>query len=151
MHANPEVMDDYGGPIDRAASDSKLDRYAAAYAKHGFGRMAVEAQDDAFLGYVGVMPAFPGHPLGEHFEAGWRLSRTAWGQGYASEAARAAIDDALARPGVAEVLAYTGPENSRSQAVMARLGLRRDADRDFTAEYPDTPPWRGLVWVAERL
>ena len=112
--------------------------------------MSVETHDGAFLGYVDVMPASPGHPLGHHFEAGWRLARSAWGHGYASEAARAALDDALARPGVAEVLAYTGPEIQRSQAVMGRLGLRRDPSRDFTANYPDTPSWRGLVWIAER-
>ena len=38
MHADPVVMDDYGGPISRKESDAKLDRYAMAYRQHGFCR-----------------------------------------------------------------------------------------------------------------
>lgn len=148
MLADAEVMRDQGGGIARADADAKRARYAEAFAAHGFGRWAVETRSGAFVGYVGVMPSWPGHPLGPHHEIGWRLVRAAWGQGYASEAARAALADAFARCGLEEVLAYTGPDNARSQSVMARLGLQRDAARDFTAAYPGLPVWRGLVWAA---
>lgn len=151
MHADPEVMHDYGGPISRSASDAKFDRYAAAYRQHGFCRWAIESRAGDLLGYAGIMPSRPGHPLGPHVDIGWRLVRHAWGHGYATEAARAALHDALTRVGLTEVLAYTAPENFRSQAVMGRLQLQRDAVRDFTADYDGTKGWRGLVWVARRV
>ena len=150
LNSDTEVMADEGGPIERAASDAKLDRYRAAFERHGFGRWVVEERDGRFLGYAGIMPSPPGHPLGEHFEIGWRLTRTAWGSGYATEAARAALDDAFGRAGLPEVLAYTAADNLRSRAVMERLGLLRDPARDFTADYPHRKGWRGLVWVARR-
>ena len=75
LHQDPEVMRDYGGPISRTASDAKLDRYASAFREHGFCRWAVERREGDFLGYVGVMPSDPAHPLGAHFEIGWRIVR----------------------------------------------------------------------------
>jgi RimJ/RimL family protein N-acetyltransferase len=150
LNSDIEVMADEGGPIDRASSDAKLDRYAASFEGHGFGRWLIEDRHGGFLGYAGVMPSPAGHPLGEHFEIGWRLARMAWGHGYATEAARAALDDALGRAGLSEVLAYTAADNLRSQAVMQRLRLFRDPARDFTADYPHRKGWRGLVWVARR-
>jgi RimJ/RimL family protein N-acetyltransferase len=148
MHADPEVMLDYGGPISRAASDVKLDRYAAAFDCHGFCRWLVESRAEGFLGYAGVMPSPAAHPLGPHFEIGWRFTRGAWGRGYATEAARAALHDVFARALLREVLSYTAPDNFRSQAVMERLRLERDPARDFTADYDGIASWRGWVWVA---
>lgn len=149
MHADPQVMLDLGGPIGRSESDAKLDRYRTAYAEHGLSRWAVETLDGDFLGYAGVMPRLsPDHPLGAHFEVGWRLVRKAWGHGYATESARAALDDAFWRVGLEEIVSYTSADNLRSQAVMTRLGLLRDAPRDFTAEYKGVGWWQGLVWVA---
>ncbi|MGD9881781.1 MAG: GNAT family N-acetyltransferase [Reyranella sp.] len=145
LHADPEVMADLGGPIDRVASDAKFDRYVANFARHGISRWAVTARDGDFLGYAGVTPEPDSHPLGRHCQVGWRFARRAWGHGYATEAASAALDDAFGRAGLREVLAYTAADNARSQAVMARLGLRRDSGRDFTMN-----GWHGLVWVARR-
>lgn len=82
MHADPEVMHDYGGPISRSESDAKLDGYVAAYREHGFSRWAVETHAGDFLGYAGIMTSGPDHPLGLHVQIGWRLMRHAWGLAY---------------------------------------------------------------------
>lgn len=148
LHADAEVMRDLGGPIDRAASDEKFDRYMASYARDGFARWAVEGRNGGFLGYAGVVSRRVDHPLGPHCEVGWRFVRHAWGQGYATEAARAALDDVFSRVGLTEVVSYTAPDNVRSQRVMAKLGLQRDPSRDFTANYDNIGKWQGLVWVA---
>jgi RimJ/RimL family protein N-acetyltransferase len=147
MHADPEVMADAGGPLDRSASDAKFDRYVAAFEQHGFTRWAVESLDGGFLGYAGIMPSPPAHPLGPHVDIGWRLVRSAWGRGYATEASEAALHDAFTRCGLPEILAYAASNNRRSLAVMARLRLRRDPSRDFRTEYGDVGIWHGLVWV----
>lgn len=147
MHSDAEVMADYGGPLTRVGSDAKFERYAAAFESHGFCRWLLETLDGEFLGYVGVMPIWPTHPVAPGVEVGWCLERSAWGAGYASEGARAALHDGFQRHGWNEVLSYTSPDNLRSQAVMARLGLERAPEQDFTARYgADT--FDSLVWVA---
>jgi RimJ/RimL family protein N-acetyltransferase len=145
MNADREVMHDLGGPITRDASDAKLGRYAAAFERDGFSRWVLESRDGEFLGYAGVMHRFE-PAIGVHDEIGWRLVRSAWGRGYATEAARAALHDVFARAKLTEVLSYTSPDNLRSQAVMARLGLRRDPSRDFTADF-GRGDWHGLMWA----
>ena len=151
MHADAEVMADLGGPIDAHAAGAKLDRYAEGLRRHGVSRWAVETPEGAFLGYAGVnFRADALHPLGEHFEIGWRFTRPAWRHGYASEAARAALAHALSLPQVERIYSYTAPDNLRSQAVMRRLGLTRAETLDFTADDPDAGAWRGLVWIAEQ-
>jgi len=147
MHADPEVMHDYGGTASREESNKKFDRYVATCRQYGFCRWLVESREGAFLGYVGLMPSPPDHPIGSHVEIGWRLVRHAWGHGYATEAARAALTDAFIRMRLSEVIAYTAPDNLRSQAVMTRLQMRRDPSRDFAADYGAIKAWRGLVWV----
>jgi len=148
LNADPAVMKDLGGPLSRDDSDAKLDRYLKAWKSFGYGRWLVETISGKFLGYCGVMPARGAHPIGIHDEIGWRLVREAWGHGYATEAARAALIDVFRRVKLIEVLAYTDAQNIRSQAVMRRLGLRRDASHDFTIYSDRLGTWRGLVWTA---
>ena len=148
MHADPEVMADLGGPIDRSESCRKLERYRAAQREHGISRWAIETSNGAFVGYAGVMPRMSkDHPLGAHFEVGWRLVRAAWGYGYATESAKAALHHAIRDVGLREIISYTSLDNRRSQAVMARLNLLRDPSRDFTLQTRTGQPWRGLVWL----
>ena len=145
LHADAVVMADLGGPLDGAASDAKFARYRAAAAAHGISRWAIE-DSGTLLGYAGVMfRADEKHPLGAHHEVGWRLARHAWGRGFATESAAAALADALGR-GVGTILSYTARDNLRSQAVMVRLGLVREPALDFTADY-GRGAWHGLVWA----
>jgi RimJ/RimL family protein N-acetyltransferase len=143
----PEVTQDLGGPLDGAASDTKFDRYVTAFANHGFCRWALEDTAGQFLGYAGVMPSRPHHPLGPHADIGWRLVRSAWGRGYATEAARASLRDVFARVQLKEVLTYTSADNLRSRAVIGRLNMQRAASLDYS-EPLGTETWHGMVWIA---
>ena len=147
LNAAPEVTQDLGGPLGRDESDAKFDRYMAAFEQYGFCRWALEDVNGQFLGYTGVMPSRPGHPLGPHADIGWRLVRAAWGRGYATEAAKASLRDAFERVGLKEVLAYTAADNARSRAVIQRLKLRRAASLDYS-EPLGAGMWQGMVWIA---
>jgi len=135
MCADPEVMHDYPAPEDAATASARFDRYAAALARDGIGKWALRRKDDgAFLGLCGVSPIWPTLAPAPGLEIGWRMVRAAWGHGYATEAALAALAEVFARTDAEEVISFTLPTNTRSLAVMARLGLDRDASRDFTYE-----------------
>src|SRR5688572_22526886 len=97
LNSDPIVMEDLGGPLDRGESDLKFDRYMEAQENNGYGRWLVETPSGEFLGYCGVLAVGDEHPLGTHQEIGWRLARRAWGFGFATEAARAALIDVFRR------------------------------------------------------
>jgi RimJ/RimL family protein N-acetyltransferase len=148
MCADPEVMHDYDAPWDEAQAGERFERQRAAFARDGHGKWTLRRKSDgAWVGYCGVSPIWPTLPCAPGLEIGWRLAREAWGQGYASEAARAALADIFARTDAAEVISFTLPTNTRSLAVMARLGLTRDPARDFTYETGNP----AVVFVAPRV
>ena len=138
MNADVEVNRHLLGPIDSATSRAMMQRIEAHFSVHGFGLWAIERRDvSELLGYVGLQMVPFDAPFTPAVEVGWRLVRAAWGQGYATEAARAAVDDGFNRLDVEQIVAFTVHANTRSEAVMQRLGMQRDIEGDF--EHPRLP------------
>lgn len=120
LNADPEVMEHFPGTLTRPESDAFADRVATHFAVHGYGLWAVEAEG-RFAGFTGLQWS---DVTGEReLEIGWRLARWAWGRGWATEAARAALDVGLRQ--APRVVSFTAVGNLRSVAVMERLGMRR--------------------------
>lgn len=139
LNADAEVMRYFPAPLDRAASDALIARLRAQAARDGVAFSAVERREDgALLGMIGIgRVEIPGTVVDGTLEIGWRLARPAWGHGYATEGAVAWLSHAFDTLRVPEVLAFTARPNLPSQAVMRRLGMREDPDRDF--EHPRVP------------
>lgn len=144
MNADPEVMELFPAPLERASSDALVGRIEAGFAEHGFGLWALEvASSGDFIGFTGLsVPGFEA-AFTPAVEIGWRLARRAWGQGYATEAATAALDAAFGPLGLGEVVSFTSVANLRSQAVMRRLGMVHDPAEDF--DHPSLPPEHRLA------
>jgi len=149
MNAEPAVMEYFPGTLDRAASDAMLDRIRERWAADGHGLWAVERLDDgAFLGFTGIARlAYLEQP-----EVGWRFVPSAWGQGYATEAAEGALAFGFGELGLPEIVSVTTVGNERSIAVMRRLGMTRDPADDFLhPNLPDGHPLRPHVMYRLRL
>jgi RimJ/RimL family protein N-acetyltransferase len=137
MNADPAVVEHLQGPMSRERSDDFIDRIERHWDEHGWGLWAVEVPDVAsFIGYVGLWPADYVEP--GMVEVGWRLAREHWGHGYATEAARAALEYGFTDVGLAEIVSFTVPQNERSWRVMERIGLVRDPSGDF--DHPRVDP-----------
>ena len=143
MSADPEVMQHLGPLLDRAASDVIVGRLMAMQQVVGYGFWALEDRaSGAFIGFCGLKPAPLGIPGLTGFpEIGWRLARHAWGQGLASEAAQAVIDWGWGQ-GMTRIVAMTVAANTRSQAVMQRIGMQRRPDLVF--DHPQLLPGNPL-------
>ena len=128
LNGDPQTMVFFPDTLDRAASDALVDRIEARFDEQGFGLWALEtAETGQFIGFTGLNPMPPGVPGAGGMEVGWRLARHAWHHGYATEAARAALNVAFDGAGLAEIWSMTAVLNEPSQAVMRRLGLTEAA------------------------
>lgn len=131
LNRDPEVVRHLQGPLSRERSDAFVDRIAACWDERGYGLWALELRETGeFVGYTGLWPA-DFLPSGPGVEVGWRLARSAWGRGYAPEAAREALRHGFEEVGLPEVVSFTATGNAASLRVMEKIGLRRDAARDF--------------------
>jgi ribosomal-protein-alanine N-acetyltransferase len=138
LNADPEVMAHFPTTLTRATSDRLVDLTMAGWAENGFGLWALErAEDGLFLGFTGLSrPSFEAH-FTPAVEVGWRLARRAWGHGFATEAARAALAFGFETLGLEEIVSFTVPANVRSRAVMERIGMDHDPADDF--DHPKLP------------
>jgi RimJ/RimL family protein N-acetyltransferase len=126
LNADPEVMRYFPATLDRAASDTSIDRMEGLFQRQGFGLWALEVASTAeFIGFTGLNPMPDGTPGAGGMEIGWRLARHAWHHGYATEAATAAASLAFSGIGLDQIWSITAVLNQPSQAVMRRLGMTR--------------------------
>jgi RimJ/RimL family protein N-acetyltransferase len=124
LNADAETMRFFPGTMDRTASDALADLIGERFADQGYGLWALEIADTGqFIGFTGLNPMPEGVPGAGGLEVAWRLAKHAWHHGYATEAAREALDVAFNGVGRAEIWSMTAVLNEPSQAVMRRIGL----------------------------
>jgi RimJ/RimL family protein N-acetyltransferase len=138
LNADPVVMEHFPARLSRAESDAFLHRIAEQLDQRGWGLWALEVRATGrFIGFTGLaVPRFQAR-FTPAVEVGWRLARAAWGFGYASEAARAAVAAGFAEVGLDEIVSFTAVGNARSRAVMERIGMTHHPADDF--DHPALP------------
>jgi RimJ/RimL family protein N-acetyltransferase len=151
LNADRRVMEYFPSPLASADSDALAERCERALSARGWGLWAVEIPGRApFIGFIGLATAGPGLPCSGLVEVGWRLAAPHWGQGYASEGARAALGHAFDVLDLTEIVSFTATVNRRSQAVMERVGMHRDAIEFEHPRVPEESPLRRhvLYWLS---
>jgi RimJ/RimL family protein N-acetyltransferase len=135
MCADPRVMAFLGPTRERARALADAEELCANLERNGYGWWVVERKGPAaFVGLIELQDV----PFEARFtpalEVGWRLAAEYWGNGYATEGARAVLTFAFETLARSEVVALTAKINAPSQRVMQRLGMSYDIADDF--EHP---------------
>jgi len=137
-YADRLVMAFHTSPLNRRESNAALQYFRTLIAQQGWGVWAVERKRDrVFLGAAGLHTSSAALPFSPGFGVGWRLARAHREQGYAAEAAMAALQYGFETLALPEIVAFSPLLNVKSQAVMRRLGMRTDPAWHF--EHPDVP------------
>lgn len=147
MNADPHVMEHFPAVQPREESDAMALRIMAKLEAQGWGLWALEViGGEPFIGFTGLnVPNFDSY-FTPCTEIGWRLARNAWGHGYATEAARAALAFGFGDIGLEEIVSFTAVTNKRSVAVMERLGMRRDGEFDHPRVAQGNPVRRHVLY-----
>jgi RimJ/RimL family protein N-acetyltransferase len=152
LNADPLVMEHFPTVLTQDQSDRLMDRCAEKLQCDGHGLWAVEVRASGhFIGFVGLSaPAWEAQ-FTPCTEIGWRLARSGWGQGYATEAANAVLATAFGPLRLDEMVSFTTTDNLRSRQVMQRVGMMRDASEDFDhPRVPDGPLRRHVLYRLSR-
>jgi RimJ/RimL family protein N-acetyltransferase len=138
LNADPQVMEFMPHRLSVDESDAFADRIENHFRQHGFGLCAVELRSNGtFIGFVGLhVPSFQ-TVFTPCVEIGWGLATAYWGQGLATEGARAIVRFAFEELGLEEIVSFT-VANLRSRRVMEKLSMKRDPAEDFN--HPRLPP-----------
>lgn len=138
LACDPQVMEFLLPLATRADSDAMVERIKTRIAENGWGLWAVEEKASGeFIGFTGLNVPAVALPFSPCVEIGWRFARRAWGKGFASEAARGALQVGFGQLGLEEIVAFTAAGNLRSAAVMERIGMKEDAAGVF--DHPLVP------------
>ncbi len=152
LNASPDVMRHFPATLTLQQSDEMVDRMANSWRDNGFGLWAVERSDTAeFVGFVGLAAPSWQAAFTPCVEVGWRLAQQHWGNGFAPEAARAALAwgfEHLDLPD-AQIVSFATEGNAKSRRVMEKLGMIRDLDGDF--DHPLLPDWVDRRHVLYRI
>lgn len=125
LNSDAEVMRHFPAVLSRAESDALADRVDRTFDERGYGLWALERLDTTqFIGFAGLSAMPEGVPGEGGVEVGWRLASEHWGHGFATEAALTALVFAFDELSLDQVNSITAVGNSRSRAVMERIGLR---------------------------
>jgi RimJ/RimL family protein N-acetyltransferase len=120
MDANPRVRQYIGGPLDRATHREEVRRRIVEGRPAPHASWAVEWRDHP--GFNGLCHLSHSEEAGLT-QIGWRLHPSAWGQGVATEAARAVLVRALGPIGLPAIVALIAPENRASIRVAEKIGM----------------------------
>lgn len=123
IYSDPRVTEFLGGspPVSIEEQRERIRGISLRYAdRPEFGLCAIVEKKSQQIVGSSLLKLLPDSNL---YEVGWHLAPEYWGQGYASESGRGAIDFAFLRMGLAAVYAVVNPENTRSLRVCERLGM----------------------------
>jgi len=142
LSSDPEVMRYFPALVSAEQTNAGIDIWLSQFEECGWGNWAVELLESGeFIGFIGLSVPKRQLPFSPCVEIGWRLKRSAWGNGYASEGAKECLRVGFEVLGLTEIVSFTTLKNLPSRRVMERIGMT-NTHTDF--EHPAVPEGNAL-------
>lgn len=147
INQDPNVMEYFPALQDLEMTKQFINKVNVHFEKHGYTLYAtIRKNSGEFIGFIGLLMAdFEAH-FTPAAEIGWRLSSKHWGQGFATEGAKAVLDHAFSVLKIPEIVSFAAAGNVKSIRVMQKIGLQHHEEDDFDhPKLDDTSPLKRHV------
>jgi RimJ/RimL family protein N-acetyltransferase len=126
MNADSEVMQHFPNPLTEIETAELIDRLERHYEVNGFTYFATELLETGeLIGFIGLALQDYKSDFTPAVDIGWRLKKSVWGNGYATEGARKCLDFAFNKLNLTRVIATCAVKNTKSENVMIKLGMEK--------------------------
>lgn len=148
MNKDPEVMEYFPKVLSDDETGELFDRIRSEFQTSGYGLYAVETKHDGqFIGFIGFHKVtFEAH-FTPCIEIGWRLKRESWGNGYATEGARACLNYGVSKLGFDRIYSFTAKVNLRSESVMRKIGMKKVSEFKRPGLDADSPLCEHVLYL----
>ena len=151
MNADAEVMRYFPSTLTYEDTVAMVQRIQLHFEKHGFGLFALEElSTQQFIGFTGFMiPSFTSF-FTPCIEIGWRLQRSSWNKGYATEASKACLEYGFETLSFKKIFSFTSSLNKRSEKVMQRIGMIKYGEFDHPNIELTNPLCHHVIYMSEK-
>ncbi|MFK8103833.1 MAG: GNAT family N-acetyltransferase [Saprospiraceae bacterium] len=126
LNQDEAVMRFFPGLTSPEDTSNFIKKMQAQFAERQYCYFAVDRLDqEAFIGFIGLSYQDYESPYTPAVDIGWRLARSTWNQGFATEGAVACLDYAFTKIGLEKVISIAPEINVPSQRVMEKIGMQK--------------------------
>lgn len=139
INADLEVMEHFPKPLTVKETSEFIDRLKKHYTKNGFNYFATEILESGeLIGFIGLAVQDYKTDFTPAVDIGWRLKKSAWGKGYATEGAKKCLELAFSELNLEKIISTCTEKNSKSENVMKKIGMEKIGDfkHPKLKEYP---------------
>lgn len=151
MNADTEVMQYFPHTLSREESKNLLGRLQDQFTQNGYTYFAVEVLlTGEWIGFIGLAYQSYVSDFTPAIDIGWRLKKSSWGNGYATEGAQRCLAFASKNIKLEKVVATCTANNTPSENVMKKIGMSKKGDF-IHPELKDHPALEKCIWYAIKL
>lgn len=126
INSDDAVMEIFPQKLSEEERSNFIVRMQRQFAEKGFCYFAVDTlEEKGFIGFIGISEQTFAADFTPCVDIGWRLKRSAWNKGYATEGALGCLDFGFNRLGLEEIYALAPCVNIKSEGVMKKIGMNR--------------------------
>ena len=140
INADFEVMEHFPKPSTQLETAAFIERLQNHYEKDGYSYFATEIiETGELIGFIGLAYQDYQTDFTPATDIGWRLKKTAWGKGYATEGAIRCLDFAFEDLKLEKVISTCTIGNIKSENVMKKIGMTKKGEFNHPklSNYPD--------------
>ena len=129
INSDKHVMEHFPSPLTKTETAEFIDRLIAHFEAHGYNYFATEERSTGrLIGFIGLAYQTYESEFTPATDIGWRLSKSAWGKGFATEGAKRILEFAFEDLGIESLISTCTRNNSKSEHVMKKIGMTKKAE-----------------------
>ena len=126
INADIEVMEHFPKPLTREETAEFIHRLQEHFTKNGHNYFATEILETGeLIGFIGLAFQDYSSDFTPSVDIGWRLRKTAWGKGFATEGAKRCLEFGFEELNLEKIISTCTEKNTRSENVMKKIGMEK--------------------------
>jgi RimJ/RimL family protein N-acetyltransferase len=146
LNADIEVMEHFPKTLSYQETNEFIERLQNHYDKNGYNYFATEIlKTGELIGFIGLAYQDYETDFNPATDLGWRLKRSVWGKGYATEGAKRCLEFAFSELKLKRVISTCTLKNRKSENVMKKIGMIKKGEFNHP-ELKDYPKFEKCIW-----